>query len=156
MLSWFYIIAVILFLYYTNLAGKLPEPFPKLFSALDDVLPGYPISDSVEGVYESETKHLGFHKHFIITKGADDDTKLIAIKYRGSKSSTDDPAKLLEKEITEMKDAALDPKYEHQSEVKPIDGGYNLFGIDAKRDGNTLVFKDPEKGSVKYFKIRDL
>jgi hypothetical protein len=134
---------------------KLPEPFPKLFEVLDDMLPGYAVSDSVEGVYESETKHLGFHKHFIITKDAADDTKLSAIKYRGAKSSTDDHVKLLEKEITEMKDDALNPKYEHKSSVEGIDGGYKLFDIDAKRDGTTLIFKS-EKGSIKYFKIRDL
>lgn len=154
MISWFYIIVVILFLYYTSLYRKLPGGLPGMFVLLDDILPGYQVTDSIEGVYESEAKYLGFNKHFIITKNADDDAKLVAIKYRGSKTSTDDPAKLLEKEISEMKEAALNSQYKHKSAVEPIDGGYKLFDADAKRDGTTLIFKDPEIG--KYYKIRDL
>lgn len=149
-----YIIAIILFLYYTNLCKKLPTAFSKWFQLLDSVLPSYQCGEGIEGVYESKAKYLGFHKHFIITKDAKDDTKLIAIKYRGAKSSTDDPEKLLDKEIGEMKDAALNPEYEHGSLVEPIDGGYKLFDTDAKRDGTTLTFKG--ENSAVYFKIRDL
>jgi hypothetical protein len=122
---------------------------------LDDLLPGVYVNDCIEGVYESTTKYLGFHKHFIIVKNATDESKLIAIKYRGSKSPTDDPNKLLEKEIMDMKNDALDVKCKFTHPVTPIDGGYNLFGKDAKRDGTTLIFKGDD-GSVKYNKIRDL
>lgn len=156
-MSLFYMIIVILFLYYTGLYVKLPEPIPKYFELVGMFIPSmsHSVDDEIEGVYESDFKQHGFKKHFMITRDPSDDTKLISIKYRGSKSTTDDPDKLLEKEILDMKKNALDTSYKHKTPVILKDNRYEIFGTIAKREGTVLVFKKDNK-TVKYRKIRNI
>jgi hypothetical protein len=157
MLSWFYIIIAILFLHYTGLYEKLPEPIPKYFEVLGMFIPSmYPsVDDDIEGVYESDFKQHGFKKHFMITRDLANDANLISIKYRGSKSPTDDPVKLLEKEISDMKKNALDTSYKHKTPVVMKGDVYEISGTVAKREGTVLVFEKDGK-TVKYSKIRDI
>lgn len=157
MLSWFYIIIAILFIYYTGLYEKLPEPVPKYFEIMGMFIPSVSpsVSDDIEGVYESDFKQHGFNKHFMITRDLANDANLVSIKYRGSKSPTDDPAKLLEKEIEDMKKNALNTAYKHKTPVVMKEDGYEIFGTVAKREGTTLAFKKDGK-TVKYYKIRDV
>lgn len=157
MLSWFYIIAIILILYYTGLYEKLPEPAPKYFEIIGMFIPNIcpHVNDDIEGVYKSDFKQHGFNKHFMITKDPSDDSVLIAIKYRGSKSDTDDPDKLLEKEIADMRKNALDATYKHKSSVTMNGDCIEVFDTNAKKEGTTLVFTKDGK-TVKYFKIRDI
>jgi len=109
----------------------------------------------IEGVYESDFKQHGFKKHFMITRDLENDANLISIKYRGSKSPTDDPVKLLEKEIMDMKKNALDTSYKHKTSVVMKGDMYEIFGTVAKKEGTVLVFKKDDK-TVKYNKIRDI
>lgn len=157
MLSWLYIIIAILFLYYTGLYAKLPEPIPKYFEVMGMFMPSmFPsVNDDIEGVYESDFKQSGFNKHFMITRDLENKSNLIAIKYRGAKSPTDDPVKLLEKEIVDMKKNALDTSYKHKTPLVIKGDGYEIFGTAAKREGTVLVFKKDGK-TVKYNKIRDI
>ena len=155
-MSYLYIIIIVLFLYYTGAYTKLPKPIPQYFEILGMFLPCSPtVNDDIEGVYESDFKQHGFNKHFMITKDAADDSKLISIKYRGSKSATDDPEKLLEKEISDMQRNALNATYKFKTSVTKNGEGYEIFGTNAERDGTTLVFKKDGK-TVKYVKIRDV
>ena len=50
-----------------------------------------PMTDDIEGVYESDLLSTVF-KHFMITRDVSSD-ELISLKYRGSKRTTDDPKK---------------------------------------------------------------
>lgn len=153
---WFYVMFIVLFLYYTNIYSKLPDPVLKYFKILEMVLPECnSVNNDIEGIYESDFKQHGFNKHFMITKDVSDDNKLVSIKYGGSKSPTDDPTKLLEKEIEDMKKNALDVSYELKTAVVINDKKYEIFGKNATRDGTTLIFKDCDK-TIKYFKIRDI
>lgn len=157
-MSWLYIIAIILILYYTGLYAKLPDPAPTYFSILDSILPplfGLSVNDEIEGIYESDFKQHGFKKYFMITRDISDDTKLVAIKYRGSKSSTDDPKKLRDKEIMDMRSNALKADYAYKKPVTKTDTGYNVYGVNAARKGTTLIFNKDGK-TVKYYKIEDL
>jgi len=157
MLSWFYIIITIMFLHYTGMYAKLPEPIPKYFEVMGMFMPSMSpsVDDDIEGVYESDFKQHGFKKHFMITRDIANDANIIAIKYKGSKSPTDDPVKLLEKEITDMKKNALDTSYKHKTSVVMKGDGYEIFGTVAKKEGTVLVFKKDGK-TVKYSKIRDI
>jgi hypothetical protein len=153
MLSWFHIIITILFLHYTGLYEKLPEPIPKYFEVIGIFMPSMSSpTDDIEGVYESDFIQHGFKKHFMITRDIENDANLISIKYRGSKSPTDDPVKLLKKEIADMKKNALDTSYKHKTPVVMKGDGYEIFGTVAKREGAVLVFKKDGK-TVKYSKI---
>lgn len=156
-MPWFYIVTIILFIYYTGTYSKLPDPFPQYFEIMNEFMPSLspPVNDDIEGVYESDFKQHGFNKHFMITRDATDSSKLISIKYRGSKSVTDDPVKLLEKEIEDMTKNALDATYEFKTEVIVNEDGYEIFGSDIKKEGTTLIFKKDGK-NVKYFKIRNV
>tara|TARA_Y100000389_G_C17080044_1_gene326162 strand:- start:102 stop:539 length:438 start_codon:yes stop_codon:yes gene_type:complete len=144
----------VLFLYYTRLYSILPEPIPNYFNILSAFLPDLStVSENIEGIYESVHKQHGFHIHFMITSDILDDKKLIAIKYRGSKNITDDPVKLLEKEILEMKTSALDSEYEYKTPVLKNETGYTIFDEYVEKDGKYLIFK---KENLTYEKIRDL
>ena len=136
---------------------KLPEPAPKYFEIIGMFIPSCSpsVNDDIEGVYESDFKQHGFNKHFMITRDPENDAKFIAIKYRGSKSTTDDPIKLLEKEICDMKKNALNATYKHKTPVIVNNDDYEIFGTTAKRDDTTLLFKKDGK-TVKYYKIRDI
>lgn len=157
MMSWFYIIIAILCLHYSGLYSKLPEPAPKYFELLGMFMPSMSpsVDCDIEGVYESDFKQHGFKKHFMITRDLENDANLISIKYRGSKSPTDDPVKLLEKEIMDMKKNALDTSYKHKTSVVMKGDMYEIFGTVAKKEGTVLVFKKDDK-TVKYNKIRDI
>lgn len=134
----------------------MPKPIPQYFEMLGMLLPCSPtISEDIEGVYESDFKQHGFNKHFMITRDITDDSKLVSIKYRGSKSVTDDPEKLLEKEISEMQRDALDASYAFKTPVTKNGKTYAIFGTKTERDGTTLVLKKDGK-TVKYIKIRDV
>lgn len=155
---WLYTILIILFLYYTGLYTKLPDPVPNVFGVLDIFMPpliGVSVNDDIEGIYESDFKSHGFKKYFMITKDITDDKKMILVQYRGSKSSTDDPVKLRNKEISDMKNNALDATYKHKVSVSVDGDKITIFDSDAVRKGTTLVFK---KNGItkKYYKIQDV
>jgi hypothetical protein len=153
---YFYIIVIVLFIYYTGLYKKLPKLISQCFEIVCIFLPCTTnVNEDIEGVYMSDFKQHGFNKHFMITKDAADDSLLTAIKYRGSKSSTDDPEKLLEKEIREMQKNALDVSYKFKTPVTKTEKGYDIFGTNAKKDGTLLMFEKDGK-TVKYSKIRDV
>jgi hypothetical protein len=145
-MSYFYTgILILILIFYT----RIYEPFPNSISQYFNR-----VNEDIEGIYRSDFKHLGFNKHFMITKDVDD-SKLIVIKYQGSKSDTDDPDKLLEKEIKEMRNNALNASYKFKTLVIKNENGYTIFDTDVKRDGTTLMFKEDEK-MVSYVKIRDI
>lgn len=157
-MSWLYIILIIIVLYYTGFYYNLPEPIPTYFSIFDVMLPplfGPSVNDEIEGIYESNFKQNGFKKYFMITRDISDDTKLVTIKYRGSKSSTDDPKKLRDKEIMDMRSNALKADYAHKKPVIKTDTGYNIYEVDVTREGTTLIFNKDNK-TVKYYKIQNL
>lgn len=148
---WLYIIVIILILYCTGFYLKLPEPLPQYF----EMIAGPIVNDELEGIYESDFEQHGFKKYFMITKDITDDTQLITIRYRGSKSPTDDTYKLKKKEIDDMKANALKADYEFKGKVTKTGNKYTIFETNVTRSGTVLIFNKNGK-ITKYFKIQNI
>lgn len=156
-MKWFYIIVItIIVLYYSDTYKLLPQSLHKYFNAIGVFMPDItPVNNDIEGIYRSENKHHGFYKHFMITRDPSDDTKLISIKYRGTKNITDDPDKLFEKEVLDMKKNALDVNYEHKIPVTKKENKYIIYDNEVTKDETVLIFEHDKK-KIKYFKIKDI